>query len=95
MLKRLERLIKISMTGMMLAPEPGERPEDRIRKKHGNHYRAARIYKGLYYGTRLVGGLCAGILPFVVYSIPGVATGLSVAIVVVTVLDMVFNPQEK
>jgi hypothetical protein len=72
-----------------------ERPEDRIRQKHNEYYLASRRYKILYYATRLVGGLCAGILPFVVYTAPAVATGLAIAIVVVTVCDSVFSPKER
>jgi hypothetical protein len=74
--------------------EPHERPEDRIRSKHKEYHAAAKRYRLLYYGTRLIGGLCAGILPFVVYSSPSAATALSVAIVVVTVFDVVFNPKD-
>ena len=72
-----------------------ERPEDRIRQKHQEYYKAGKRYQFLYYFTRLLGGLCAGILPFVVHSAPAVATGLSVVIVVVTVFDTVFNPKER
>jgi hypothetical protein len=72
-----------------------ERPEDRIRKKHQGYADASLFYKFLYYATRLAAGLCAAILPFVVYSAPPVATGLSIAIAVITVFDAVFDPKDQ
>ena len=82
------------MPELMPPMEPDERPEDRIRKKHNQYYIAGRRYRFLYYATRLIGGLCAGTLPFVVYSAPTIATSLSIVIVVVTVADAVFSPKE-
>ena len=76
-------------------PKLSEAVQDLVREKHAAYYRAGIYYKFLYYGTRLVAGLCAGILPFVVSSMPAVATGLSITIVVVTIFDTVFNPKEK
>lgn len=75
--------------------EPDEDPRDRIRKKHNEYYAAARLYRLLYYTTRLVAGLCAGILPFVISTAPAVAISLSIAIVIATVLDTVFVPRER
>jgi hypothetical protein len=75
--------------------KPGETAQDVIAKKHQQYYSSGQRYKILYYATRLMAGLCAGILPFVVSTRPGLATGLSIAIVVVTVFDTVFNPKEK
>ena len=74
---------------------PDERPEDRIRDKHKEYYAASKRFRALYYATRLLGGLCAGVLPFVVYSSPPVATVLAITIVVVTVFDTVFNPKDR
>jgi hypothetical protein len=34
-------------------------------------------------------------LPFVISSVPPLATGLSIAVVIVTALDLVFNPKDK
>jgi hypothetical protein len=76
-------------------PRLSEVAQDLIREKHASYYKAGLYYRFLYYATRLLAGLCAAILPFVVSSMPAVATGLSITIVVVTVFDTVFNPKEK
>ena len=49
----------------------------------------------MYYALRLTAGLSAGLLPFVVSTSPPVATALSIVIVIVTVLDMVYNPKQR
>ena len=74
---------------------PDENPKDRIWKKHYEYYAAAKRYRLLYYTTRLVAGLCAGILPFVISPAPAVAISLSIAIVVATLIDNVFVPRER
>jgi hypothetical protein len=79
----------------MPASVPNEDPKDRIQKKHNEYYAAARRYQLLYYTTRLVAGLCAGILPFVISTAPAVAISLSIAIVVATVIDTIFGPRER
>ncbi|MDQ8205385.1 DUF4231 domain-containing protein [Pelagicoccus sp. SDUM812003] len=66
-----------------------------IEKKHEDYTKACIRYRNLYYFTRLCAGLSAGILPFVVHSSPNIAIGLSIAVVVATVLDSVFNPKDK
>lgn len=80
---------------MLMAWEPKESPEDRIKKKHDEYYRLARRFRFLYYSTRLAAGLSAGVLPFVISSMPGVATVLSIVVVVITVVDTVFSPKER
>ncbi|MDD5698466.1 MAG: hypothetical protein PHH77_07595 [Victivallaceae bacterium] len=80
----------------MLDPEDNPNAvTELINNKHRHYNRAAQVYRFLYYATRLAAGLCAGILPFVVKDRPPVATGLSLAIVVITVLDVVLNPKDK
>ena len=80
----------------LMAPRGlGESPGKRIRQKHQEYYDAGVRYRFLYYSTRIIGGLAAGILPFVVYPSPAVATGLSIVIVVMTVVDTVFAPKEN
>ena len=74
---------------------PDDSLEDVIREKHNEYYRGARRYRILYYVTRLAGGLAAGVLPFVISSAPDIATGLAMAIVIITVLDTVFSPKER
>jgi hypothetical protein len=51
------------------------------------------VYRALYVLTRLVAGLSAGLLPFVVSSWPRISLALSVCIVVAVVLDRVFTPR--
>ena len=71
------------------------RAEWLIRQKHDEYAAASRRYRGLYYALRLSAGLSAGFLPFVVSTVPVLATVLSATIVVVTVVDMVFNPKDR
>lgn len=82
---------------MTLSPPLGsqERPEDRIRRRHEEYYRAARRFRLLYYITRLVGGISAAILPFVVHPAPQIAISLSIVIIMMTVIDTVFSPKER
>ena len=74
---------------------PGGRPEDQILKKHKEYYRAAKKYRTLYYATRIIAGLFAGILPFVIRTRPNVATGLSIGIVIATLIDNIWRPKER
>jgi hypothetical protein len=69
--------------------------QELIRQKHKEYLRGSHIHQFLYYFVRLVASLSAGLLPFVVASSPATATGLSIAIVITTVVDMVFNPKDK
>jgi Protein of unknown function (DUF4231) len=66
-----------------------------VQKKHDEYSRGARLHCTLYYSLRVIAGLCAGLLPFVVASNPSLATGLSIAIVVATTFDLIFNPKDK
>jgi hypothetical protein len=72
-----------------------DRAEKLVAQKHAEYLRASRIYQFMYYALRLTAGLSAGLLPFVVSTSPAAATALSIVIVVVTVLDMVFNPKQR
>lgn len=69
--------------------------QELIRQKQKEYLRGAHIHRFLYYFVRLVASLSAGLLPFVVASSPAIATALSIAIVVATVVDMVFNPKDR
>jgi hypothetical protein len=68
---------------------------DLIEKKHSEYLRLSNVFRWLYYTTRLIGGLSAGLLPFFLYSHPPLAMGLSIAVVVVTVFDFVFSPKDR
>lgn len=63
--------------------------------KHREYVTKARLFARLYYGSRLLAGLSAAMLPFVVKGQPAVATVLAATIAVVTVVDLVFSPREK
>jgi hypothetical protein len=78
-----------------LQQTPLNQAEKLIRLKHAEYTRASAFYRVLYYAVRLIAGLCAGLLPFVVSTHVQIATGLSIAVVVATVLDMVFNPKDR
>lgn len=68
-----------------------------VEAKHVEYVEKARRYSLFYYVTRLVAGLSAGILPFTVGRIEWQAwsIGLSVAIVIITVFDLVFTPKDR
>jgi hypothetical protein len=73
-------------------PSPSDARE-LIRQKHGEYQKNARRNQQLYYTTRLVAGLSAGLLAFVVSSYPTVATVLAILIVVATVMDYTLDPK--
>jgi hypothetical protein len=66
-----------------------------IEQKHSEYASAAKTYRAVYYATRLTAGLSAGLLPFVVSAHPQYALALSIAIVVCTVIDLVFGVRDK
>jgi hypothetical protein len=70
-------------------------PEDLIESKRIEYSRGAQLHRTLYYCIRIGAGLSAGMLPFVVHEYKEIATGLSLAIVILTILDIVFNPKES
>jgi len=82
--------INLGTAGASVSPA-----EHLIEQKHSEYARAAKLYRILYYVTRSIAGLGAGLLPFVVSKSTGFATGISAAIVVVTIVDMVFGPKER
>jgi hypothetical protein len=65
--------------------------------KHKEYYVKSKAYSVLYYATRLIGGLCAGALPFIIphSNLNWLATTLSASIVALTVIDLVFNPKDN
>src|SRR3712207_5228758 len=84
---------------MMVLGSSGEEPkkgsvEEFLWKKYREYARGATIHRVLYYALRLTAGLSAAVLPFVVSSYAGLATGLSVSIIIATTLDTVFNPKD-
>lgn len=66
-----------------------------LREKYQDYLRGSRWHKVLYYLTRLLAGLSAVLLPFVVGTMPIVATSLSAAVLFCIVVDMVFDPKTK
>ena len=69
--------------------------DELVDRKHREYVGKARLFAMLYYGSRLLAGLSAAMLPFVVNAQPAVATALAATIAVVTVVDLVFSPREK
>ena len=66
-----------------------------ITQKHIHYNSLCNWYRLLYYVTRLVAGLCAGLLPFFVSASARTATALSIATLATIVFDSVFNPRGK
>ena len=95
------------MSPNLLRPKGGPKGDEdpvarMIDDKHQEYVVGARRYQALYYATRLVSGLCAGLLPFALRDadprLPfyqSVPTLLSLAVVVATVFDLVFGPKDK
>ena len=77
-------------------PKPGSSPAELIiASKHAEYSRAANLYRTLYYSTRVLAGLSAGLLPFVVSAHPDYALALSIVVVVCTVIDLVFGVKDR
>ncbi|MDA8100934.1 MAG: DUF4231 domain-containing protein [Nitrospiraceae bacterium] len=66
-----------------------------VQQKYRQYLKNSRMYKKLYYSTRLLAALSAGLLPFVVTTKPSLATALSIVIVLCAVTDTVFDPRSK
>lgn len=80
----------------MPGPPPNwTRVAEDIRERHAALAHTARLYRWLYHATRLVAGLSAGLLPFVVSQNAILASALSIIVVVAVVVDTVFNPKER
>jgi len=69
--------------------------EQLVEEKHLEYLKKAGWYSRFYYATRLLAGLSAALLPFIVRTDPFWSTTLSVIIVVITVLDLVFSPKDR
>lgn len=69
--------------------------ERMIEGKHQEYLTKARLYSILYYVTRLVTGLSAALLPFVVGKSQSWASILAVIVAVLTVIDAVFSPKDR
>jgi Protein of unknown function (DUF4231) len=76
-------------------PQAANRAEVLVQTKHDEYAKLCRRYRFLYYLLRLLAGLSAALLPFVVSSVPTIATALSIIIVITTVIDMIFNPRDR
>jgi hypothetical protein len=66
-----------------------------IQDKYRKYLKGSRFYRILYYITRFLAALSAGLLPFVVGTAPSVAIALSIVIVLSIVTDTVFDPKGK
>lgn len=73
------------------------KPEKVINDKFLSYQKKAIQYKWLFYLNRSIGGLSAGILPFIVTN-PALSIFsiiLSVIIVIITTFDLIFTPKDK
>lgn len=68
-----------------------------MEKKRKDYMIRGRVFGFLYYTVRLLGGTCAGVLPFFVADSgqSGKALLASAGIVGCTILDFIFNPKEN
>ncbi len=76
-----------------LKEPPGSAVELLVRKKYDTYALLAQRNAVFYYTLRVIAGVCATLLPFVVSSWPYVASGLSIAVALVTVIDLIANPK--
>ena len=67
----------------------------RIAQQQSSYFTNSKRYKSLYFTVRIIAVICSGLLPFFVTSVPPVAIGLSVLIVLATAVDTVFQPHQK
>lgn len=72
-------------------PTPSGPIEQILLDKHQEYLDKAKVNKTFYYATRLIAGLSAAFLPFVVSSYPSVAIVLSIIVAAITVVDTVFD----
>lgn len=66
-----------------------------IRLTHKKYALKATIFKYIYYSFRIIAGLSACLLPFIVPYSQIFATILAAIVAVVTVLDTIFVPKDK
>lgn len=78
----------------LLPPLSKSKISDLIRQKHKHYATLAKRYCALYYTTRLMVTLAAGLLPFILSNVI-FSTTLSVIVVIGSVIDVVFNPKDK
>ncbi len=78
-------------------PEAGSPPlaAQIMREKYREYQSGSKRYRFLYYSIRLLAGLSAALLPFVIGSLQVVATVLSAVVIVCTVFDIVLDPKSK
>lgn len=67
----------------------------RIAAQQLRYYNRSLLFKGLYFGVRIVAVASSGLLPFFVTSAPSIAIALSVLVVLSTSIDSVFTPYQK
>ena len=81
------------------APNPNPEGQRKILpflyETHRKYARMARIYTSMYYSTRVLAGLCAVLVPFIINSKPPIATVLSIIVAVCLAIDTIFKPLES
>ncbi|HJZ55435.1 MAG TPA: hypothetical protein VKE74_10775 [Gemmataceae bacterium] len=87
--------MKVEFLVLSTTGTPSDALEELVRVKVREYVQGIRLYKYMYYLIRLTAGLSAAVLPFVIASQRSVAIGLSLTIVVTTVVDLVLNPKGK
>ena len=66
-----------------------------VADKQQTYFDRSERFKYFYYGTRIVAAFSTAIIPFTIGDSPTVATWLSVAVVLATATDLVFQPQSR
>lgn len=95
------RTVFISHTMSSISDSPvqrGDAPrsaEEFIFQKHREYVRKSTYFRWLYYGTRLIAGISAGLVPVAIPIDARVATVLSILVVISIVVETVFDPKER
>lgn len=63
--------------------------------KHRDYVRKSNYFQWLYYATRLIAGISAGLVPVTISLDARIATGLSILVVVAIVVETVFDPKKR
>lgn len=66
-----------------------------IAKKIDEYLLKAKLFKWVYYSTRLLIALASGLIPFVINSNQKLATALAITVVISVVVDTVFDPKNN
>ena len=75
--------------------DPRKGAKSLIEQKISEYLFSARLYRFVYYASRILTALASGLIPFVINSDPKIATALALTIVLCVAVDTVFDPKSN